>query len=58
MRILLVSDDFSAADLLYRLKKEGHQVMAYIKDPDAARAYSGIVTKVKTWRKYLSRDIS
>ncbi len=54
MRILLVSDDFSAADLLYRLKKEGHQVMAYIKDPDAARAYSGIVTKVKTWRKYLS----
>lgn len=53
MRILLVSQNFSAADLAYRLKSEGHDVRVYVDDEQDARAYSGMLRKVKDWKKSL-----
>src|SRR3989344_1454506 len=54
MRILIVSRDFSCADMAYRLQKEGHSVRVWIKQAPDARAYrGGMLKKVKDWKKCL-----
>ena len=54
MRILIVSRDFSSADLAYRLKQEGNDVRVWIKEKNEARAYQGgMLQRVKSWKKAL-----
>lgn len=53
MRILLVSDDFSAADLAYRLRQAGNDVRVCVKDEQSSQAYTGMLRKVTSWKKYL-----
>src|SRR3989344_700245 len=53
MRILLVSDAFSAADLAYRLQQEGNDVRVYVEDESSSRDSAGMLRKVTSWKKSL-----
>lgn len=53
MNVLLISRDFSAADLCLRLTREGHKVKAYVEDAEDRNIYAGMVQRVKHWKKEL-----
>lgn len=54
MNVLLVSQDFSAADICMRLQKEGHNVRVYVGNKsDRQAGAAGMVTFVKRWQSEL-----
>lgn len=54
MNVLLISKDFSGADLCLRLMREGHTVKAYVENEADRNTYVGMVKRVKNWKKELS----
>ncbi|MDP1620185.1 MAG: hypothetical protein Q8M12_04275, partial [bacterium] len=53
MNVLLISKDFSGADLAYRLQKEGNQVKIFIEEAEYAHAYDGMLEKIADWKAEL-----
>lgn len=53
MNVLLISNDFYAADLCLRLMREGHKVKAYVEDPTDRGTYVGMIKRVNSWKKEL-----
>lgn len=49
MRILFISGELIAADLAYRMKKEGHEVKLYIQDAGKKECFDNIVEKTDDW---------
>ena len=50
-KFLFVSDAALIGDTVWQVKKEGHEVKYYIKDPSESEIADGFVEKVKDWRK-------
>lgn len=53
MRVLFVSGELIAADLAWRLKKEGCEVKLYIEDESRKDCLEGMVEKTEDWKKEL-----
>lgn len=51
-KFLFVSIESLSGDLAWTLKKEGHQVKAYIKTKTDADVYEGFIDKVDAWEPY------
>ena len=53
MRVLFVSGELIAADVCYRLHREGCEVLLYIADPTRKDCLDGMVEKTDDWEKQL-----
>ena len=53
MKILCISKDLAIADLLMRLKREGHAVKVFISDKKERVNYEGMLEKVDDWKREL-----
>lgn len=53
LRVLFISGELIAGDLAYRLKKEGCDVILYIKDRELKDCFNGMIKKTDDWRKEL-----
>lgn len=51
-KFLFVSLESLSGDLAWQLKKEGHEVKAYIKAKSDSDVYSGFIDKVDGWEQY------
>lgn len=51
-KFLFVSWQSLSGDLAWQVQKEGHEVKAYIKDPDEQDVYDGILEKVSDWKAH------
>lgn len=51
-KFLFVSLEALSGDLAWQLKKEGHEVKAYIKSKHDADTYNGFIEKVDNWEPY------
>ena len=49
-KFLFVSHESLSGDLALRIKNEGHEVRAYIKNPEDADVYDGFLEKVPDWK--------
>lgn len=56
MRFLLISQDGDGLGIGLRLKDEGHQVIAHIRNKKPARDYDGILEKTDNFAKVLTPD--
>jgi phosphoribosylamine--glycine ligase len=50
-KFLFVSDESLSGDLAWQIKKEGHQVRAFIKKDTDQEVYDGFVEKTKDWKE-------
>lgn len=53
IKFLFVSWEAVSGDLAWQLKKEGHEVKIYIKNPDDEDVYDGFLEKVDDWKKHI-----
>jgi len=53
IKFLFVSWEAVSGDLAYELKKEGHEVKIYIKNPDDEDVYDGFLEKVPDWKPHV-----
>lgn len=53
LRVLFISGELIAADLAYKLKKEGCDVRLYIEDKRWKDCFDGMVKKTNDWKKEL-----
>src|SRR3989344_309121 len=51
-KFLFVSVQSLSGDLAWQIKKEGHEVKVYIKEPDEQDVYDGILEKVDDWKAH------
>lgn len=51
-KFLFVSLESLSGDLAWQIKKEGHEVKAYIESKDDADVYDGILDKVDDWQSH------
>ena len=56
MKVLLLSNTGDGLGLLLRLKEEGNEVRAWIRENRARKNYDGLIQKVTRWQEYLSKD--
>lgn len=49
-KFLFVSSESLSGDLAWQIKKEGHEVKTYIKDPGDYDVYDGFLEKVPDWK--------
>jgi phosphoribosylamine---glycine ligase len=52
-KFLFVSDESLSGDLAWAIKKEGHEVKAYIKTEGDKEVYDGFLDKVNDWKSYI-----
>jgi phosphoribosylamine--glycine ligase len=52
-KFLFVSLESLSGDLAWHLKKEGHQVKAFVKEKHDVDVYDGFIEKVDDWKKYI-----
>ncbi len=52
-KFLFVSLESLSGDLAWHLKKEGHEVKAFIKEKHDIDVYDGFIEKVDDWKKYI-----
>jgi phosphoribosylamine--glycine ligase len=52
-KFLFVSLESLSGDLAWQIKKEGHEVKAFIENPDDKDVYDGFLEKVDDWKKYV-----
>ncbi len=52
-KFLFVSLESLSGDLAWTIKKEGHQVKAYIEAPGDQDVYDGFLDKVSDWKKHI-----
>ena len=52
LKFLFVSLESLSGDLAWTVKKEGHQIKAYIKERGDIDVYDGIIEKVNDWRAW------
>ncbi|MBS3141364.1 hypothetical protein J4405_04440 [Candidatus Woesearchaeota archaeon] len=52
-KFLFVSFESVSGDLAWQLKKEGHEVKAYIESESDKDVYDGILEKVKDWKEHV-----
>lgn len=52
-KFLFVSLESLSGDLAWQLKKEGHEVKAFIENIDDREVYDGFVEKVQDWKEYV-----
>src|SRR3989344_3808352 len=52
LKFLFVSLESLSGDLAWTVKKEGHEVKAYIKEKGDIDVYDGIIEKVNDWRAW------
>jgi len=48
-KFLFVSWESLSGDLAWQIKKEGHEVKVYIKDPNNRDVYDGFLEKIESW---------
>ena len=53
LKFLFVSLESLSGDLAWSVKKEGHEVKAYIKAKSDADVYNGFIDKVERWEDYV-----
>lgn len=53
LKFLFVSLESLSGDLAWSIKKEGHQVKAYIKEKTDADVYNGFIDKVEDWKAHV-----
>jgi phosphoribosylamine--glycine ligase len=53
LKFLFVSLESLSGDLAWTIKKEGHEVKAYIKEKDDADVYNGFIDKVDDWKAHV-----
>ena len=53
LKILFISKELIAADIAYRLKKEGCDVRLFIEGKDDKNCFDGMVEKTNNWKKEL-----
>ncbi|MCX6736713.1 MAG: phosphoribosylamine--glycine ligase [Candidatus Parcubacteria bacterium] len=51
-KFLFVSLESLSGDLAWQVKKEGHEVKAYIKSKNDVDVYNGFIDKVEDWEEY------
>jgi len=52
-KFLFVSWESLSGDLAWQIKKEGHEVKVYIKDPNNRDVYDGFLEKVDSWEDHV-----
>ncbi len=52
-KFLFVSWESLSGDLAWQIKKEGHEVKAYIKDEESKDVYVGFIEKINSWEDYI-----
>ncbi|MBI4087511.1 MAG: hypothetical protein HY434_01635 [Candidatus Liptonbacteria bacterium] len=52
-KFLFVSWESLSGDLAWQIKKEGHEVRAYIKETADADVYDGVLEKVPDWKSHI-----
>ena len=53
LKFLFVSWESLSGDLAWQIKKEGHEVKAYVKSPDDQDVYDGFLEKIPEWKPYI-----
>src|SRR3989338_8884265 len=52
LKFLFVSLESLSGDLAWTVKKEGHEVKAYIKEKGDIDVYNGIIDKIEDWKLF------
>src|SRR4030042_7159328 len=52
-KFLFVSLESLSGDLAWQIKKEGHEIKAFIENPEDKDVYDGFLEKVDDWKKFI-----